>query len=94
MGETGGTARETPVAEGEVVNHSVETGHVQMTKRPDPNSLPIGTPVLAFVGTRDGQAAVTRTRSLPWIIGGSICVMVEGVAGGIALTHIEVLPDA
>jgi hypothetical protein len=35
----------------------------------------------------------TRTRSEAWTIGdGSVVVCVEGKSGGVALTHIEVLP--
>lgn len=53
---------------------------------------PIGTAVLAFPGSRDGRALMTRTRSTAWLVGREPVVMVEGYAGGIALTHIEVVP--
>lgn len=53
---------------------------------------PIGTPVLAWPGTRDESPAVTRIRSTIWYIGSVPVVSVEGIAGGIALTHVEVLP--
>lgn len=65
---------------------------VRTTRLPD-DDLPIGTPVLAFGGTRDDRVVVTRTRSEVWQISGQPVVAVEGIAGGIALTHIEVLPS-
>ena len=61
------------------------------TTQPDEN-LPVGTPVLAFPGSRDGRAMLTRTRSEVWTILGNPVVLVEGYAGGIALTHVEALP--
>ena len=59
---------------------------------------PIGTPVLAFPGTRDGRALLTRTRTPAWRLGGHTDVVaVEGSAGGvdltIALTHIEIVEE-
>ena len=59
----------------------------------EPEDLPIGTPVRAWPGVL-GQEPVllTRTRNKPWALGsGDMVVSVEGYAGGIALTHIEVL---
>lgn len=51
---------------------------------------PVGTPVLAWPGTRDDEPIRTRTRTGAWVLGGhTAVVMVDGVAGGIALTHIE-----
>ncbi|MGI5531538.1 hypothetical protein ACQEVX_30420 [Streptomyces syringium] len=59
---------------------------------------PVGTPVVAFPGIRpQGEQAgwiceriETRTRSRAWPLGGHTpVVMVEGHAGGIALTHID-----
>ncbi|WP_436759374.1 hypothetical protein [Streptosporangium sp. V21-05] len=57
----------------------------------DWNALhPIGTPVLAWPGTRDDEPLTTRTRTPAWTLGhGAPVVSVEGVAGGIFLTHIE-----
>lgn len=56
-------------------------------------AYPVDTPVLAFTSTRDGHAVVTRTRSEAWPLpSGVAVVLVDNVAGGIALTHIEVLP--
>jgi hypothetical protein len=52
----------------------------------------VGTRVLAFPGSRDGRALFTKTRSTAWLVGTEPVVMVEGYAGGIALTHIEVIP--
>lgn len=56
------------------------------------DTCPVGTPVLAFPGSREGRALMTRTRSVAWSLGHEPVVMVEGYAGGIALTHVEVLP--
>jgi hypothetical protein len=54
-----------------------------------------GTLVLAWPGSRDSAPLVTRTRSEVWTLSsGERVVMVEGHAGGIALTHIDVLPTA
>jgi hypothetical protein len=61
------------------------------TTRPTAD-IPAGTPVLAFPATRDDRALVTRTRSEVWRAGSFDLVSVEGYAGGIALSHIEVLP--
>lgn len=56
---------------------------------------PVGTPVLAWPGTRDEKPLVTRTRSAPWLLGhGQPVVSVEGRSGGIALTHVQRRPDA
>lgn len=63
------------------------------TTQPD-ESLPVGTQVLAWPGSRDGRAMLTRTRTPVWRLnGGDPVVSVEGYAGGIALTHIEVMPS-
>lgn len=52
---------------------------------------PVGTQVLAFPGTREGRVLLTRTRSEAWAVAsGTPVVSVEGYAGGIALTHIEI----
>lgn len=54
----------------------------------------IGTPVLAWTGTRDGAPRWTKTRSEPWQLGhGAWVVAVEGIAGGVALSHIERIPE-
>ena len=55
---------------------------------------PIGTPVLAFPGTREGRGMLTRTRTPAWNIGKHAVVSVEGYAGGIALTHIIITEEA
>ena len=56
--------------------------------------FPVGTPVLAWTGTRDDAPRWTKTRSEPWQLGhGAWVVAVEGVAGGIAMSHIERIPD-
>lgn len=65
----------------------------EMTEAPKFEALDIGTAVLAFPGGRDGRAIVTTTRSKPWVLpSGDVVVLVDRYAGGIALTHIEVLP--
>jgi hypothetical protein len=55
---------------------------------------PVGTPVLAWPGTRDDEPLVTRTRTPAWTLGhGAAVVSVEGRSGGIALTHIQPVED-
>lgn len=52
---------------------------------------PDGTPVTAYPGTRNDEPLYTRTRSAAWTLGhGEPVVAVEGCAGGIALTHVDV----
>lgn len=56
---------------------------------------PVGTPVVAYPGFRrevdaTARARTTTTRSLPWLLGGHTwVVLVDGHAGGIALTHVD-----
>lgn len=51
------------------------------TLMPDPDDLPVGTPVLAWPGSRDGSALVTVTRSLPWRLpAGDVVVQVLPLA--------------
>lgn len=53
---------------------------------------PIGTRVAAFPITRDEQPLLTSTRTPAWTLGhGTVVVSVEGYAGGICLTHIDVI---
>lgn len=62
---------------------------------------PIGTPVVAYPLTRpeDNQPDYferleTQTRSAAWALGhGEPVVMVDGHAGGIALTHVDPITD-
>ena len=50
---------------------------------------PIGTPVIYWPGVREGEGRASVTRSAAWLLGGhSPVVMVEGYAGGIALSHV------
>ena len=52
---------------------------------------PVGTPVLYWPGTREGDGRESVTRSEAWLLGGHTpVVMVEGYAGGIALSHVIV----
>lgn len=56
--------------------------------------FPVGTPVLAWTGTRDDAPRWTKTRSEPWQLGhGDWVVAVEGIPGGIAMSHIERIPE-
>ncbi|MER7213166.1 hypothetical protein ABT340_39400 [Streptosporangium sp. NPDC000239] len=53
-------------------------------------TYPIATPVLAWPGSRDEEPLTTVTRTPAWTLGhGTPVVSVEGIAGGIALTHVE-----
>lgn len=55
--------------------------------------VPEGSPVLFWPGERAGEGRSSRTRSEAWLLGGHTpVVMVEGYAGGIALTHVFPLP--
>lgn len=55
---------------------------------------PVGTPVRYWPGTRSrtSRSFVSKTRSPAWTLySGTPVVMVDGYAGGIALTHIQVV---
>lgn len=61
---------------------------------------PVGTPVRYYSVLYDGEkpdpakACVTKTRSAAWLMGGhSPVVLVDGVSGGVALTHVELIDD-
>jgi hypothetical protein len=53
---------------------------------------PVGTPVRAWPGTLGGGRYLdTSTRTRAWLLGGHTAVVsVDGYAGGIALTHVQV----
>lgn len=53
---------------------------------------PVGTPVRFWpvMPPREGEAVDTVTRSEAWELGRSV-VLVKGIAGGVALSHLEVL---
>ncbi|MBT8454170.1 MAG: hypothetical protein KJO40_19560 [Deltaproteobacteria bacterium] len=54
-------------------------------------TVDVGTPIRYWPGRREGPGKLSRTRSPAWELGdGSPVVSVEGHAGGIALTHVEV----
>ncbi|QGJ93521.1 hypothetical protein SEA_MUFASA8_73 [Arthrobacter phage Mufasa8] len=53
----------------------------------------IGTPVLYWPGVRHGEGRPSVTRSEVWELCGTPVVAVEGYAGGIALSHIEIVND-
>lgn len=51
--------------------------------------VPIGTPVLYWPGERSGEGRKSITRSAAWLLGNHTpVVMIEGYAGGIALSHV------
>lgn len=53
---------------------------------------PVGTPVRYWPGLRRGDGIESVTRTPAWCMGGHTPVVtVEGYAGGIALTHVEVI---
>jgi len=54
---------------------------------------PQGTRVRYWPLLGEGDGKASRTRSEAWVVCGSAVVMVDGYAGGIALTHIEVEND-
>ncbi|MFI5992405.1 hypothetical protein ACIBAC_11210 [Streptomyces sp. NPDC051362] len=57
--------------------------------------FPIGTPVFAYPATRDDEALISRTRTPAWELGhGEPVVSVDGYAGGICLTHVDVMTEA
>lgn len=50
---------------------------------------PVGTPVTYWPGTRAGEGREGVTRSRAWILpSGEPVVMIEGYAGGVALSHV------
>lgn len=50
---------------------------------------PIGTPITYWPGSIEGPGVDSRIRDSAWLLGGHTPVaLVEGYAGGIALTHI------
>ena len=52
--------------------------------------IPIGTPVLYWPGIRAGEGRPSVTRTPVFNVCGTECVSVEGYAGGIALSHVEI----
>ncbi len=50
-------------------------------------NVPEGTPVT--VRKDDGTILETKTRSIPWLLGGVAVIMVEGIAGGYALERVR-----
>jgi hypothetical protein len=81
---------------------STENGLVTTPRRNGKNAaavrqfnrhVPEGTAVLYWPGERAGEGRTSRTRSEAWLLGGHTpVVMVEGYAGGIALTHVCPIP--
>lgn len=57
--------------------------------------FPVGTPVVAYPVTRNDESLITATRTPAWELGhGEPVVSVDGYAGGICLTHVDVLTEA
>ena len=54
---------------------------------------PVGTPVRYWPGRRDGRSIEGRTDSGAWVVCGQAVVSVAGYPGGIALSHVEPLPE-
>lgn len=54
--------------------------------------IPVGTPVRYWPGFREGLGRISITTSPVYIIGGAPCVTVERYSGGVALTHVELIP--
>ena len=52
---------------------------------------PVGTRIRFWPGERKGPGITSRTRSTAWASCGASLVSVEGYAGGISLSHIEVI---
>lgn len=58
------------------------------------DDIPVGTWVRAWPGARNVPHLVRRTRTPVWELGnGTPVVSVEGISGGIALDHIEIIPN-
>jgi hypothetical protein len=56
-------------------------------------ACPVGTPVTYWPGELKGEGRKSVTRSVAWMLGGHTpVVMVEGYAGGIALSHVRCYP--
>lgn len=56
---------------------------------------PVGTPVEFWPGERSGVGFTSTTRTPAWPLGdGRPVVSIEGVTGGIALTHVQPTHDA
>jgi hypothetical protein len=54
---------------------------------------PVGTPVRYWKGVREGEGRISRTRTPAQMLSGHTAIVwLEGVSGGIALTHVEPLP--
>lgn len=65
----------------------------KMTAEQFNEKYPIGTKVLYWPFTRDEEGIQSETRTPAWNLGdGSPVVSVNGKAGGIHLSHVEVTP--
>ena len=51
---------------------------------------PVGTPVLYWLGAREGEGKRSKTRSSAELLGGHTAVVwIEGVSGCVALSHVR-----
>lgn len=90
---------DAPISQGVTTpsaTHSGETAHTPTAEVEQFNQhVPVGTGVLFWPGAREGVGRVGATRSAAWALGGHTpVVLVEGYAGGIALTHVTPFPTA
>ncbi|MFE2556026.1 hypothetical protein ACFXGT_08310 [Streptomyces sp. NPDC059352] len=85
-----------------IVRHQSGTHTVRLTQHPTGEltaaewnaQYPEGTHVIAYPMTRADRPVVGRTRSRAWTLGGHTpVVLVDGEAGGIALTHVDVVDE-
>ena len=53
---------------------------------------PVGVTVRYWRGLREGEGAISRTRSAAWVVCDHAAVLIEGTSGSIALSHVEPLP--
>lgn len=54
---------------------------------------PVGTKVRYWPGLREGEGIEGHTRSIAWEVCGTAVVKCTGRAGGIALSHVEPVPE-
>jgi hypothetical protein len=54
--------------------------------------VPVGTAVRFYPVAGEPEFQSTRTRSVAWEICGHVSVKVEGIAGGVAVSHLELEP--
>ena len=55
---------------------------------------PVGTPVRFWPGAKEGEGRASFTRTPAWLMSSAVVVSVDDYPGGIALSHIEVVPES